>query len=122
MSLKEYFKRFKYPANGLLIVWREESNFRFHIAWMSLTILFSYIFSVSIIEFLIILTMISFVIVAELFNTALEELCDKFQPTHDPHIGKIKDLSAAAVSVAALTALLIGLIIFTPRVINFFTA
>ena len=44
----------------------------------------------------------------------LEELCDKFQPEHDPHIGKIKDLSAAAVLISSITALAIGLIIFLP--------
>ena len=58
--------------------------------------------------------MIGFVLTAETFNTALEELCDKFQPTHDPHIGKIKDLAAAAVLVSSITALIVGLIIYVP--------
>jgi diacylglycerol kinase len=60
---------------------------------------------------------VSCVLVAETFNTALEELCDKFQPTHDPHIAKIKDLSAAAVLLASVGALSIGLIIFIPHLI-----
>ena len=58
--------------------------------------------------------MIGFVLTAETFNTALEELCDKFQPEHDPHIAKIKDLAAAAVLVSSITALIVGLIIYVP--------
>ena len=84
--------------------------------WAVLTLVCAYLLKVSNIEFLIIAAMIGFVLVAELFNTALEELCDKFQPTHDPHIAKIKDLAAAAVSAATITAIIVGLIIFIPHV------
>jgi len=84
--------------------------------WAVLTLVCAYLLKVSSIEFLIIAAMIGFVLVAELFNTALEELCDKFQPTHDPHIAKIKDLAAAAVSAATITAIIVGLIIFIPHV------
>jgi len=56
------------------------------------------------------------VLMGEMFNTALEELCDKFQPTHDPHIAKIKDLAASAVLVMAIGALVIGVLIFGPYV------
>jgi len=84
------------------------------------TLLCAYVLQVSKTEFLIVIIMIGFVVVAELFNTALEELCDKFQPTHDPHVAKIKDLAAAAVFASAITAVLVGLAIFIPRIINVF--
>mgnify|MGYP001619999034 CR=1 FL=1 len=51
----------------------------------------------------------------EICFVALEELCDKFQPTHDPHIGKIKDLAAAAVLIASFGAGVIGIILFVPH-------
>jgi diacylglycerol kinase len=121
MSLTERFKKLKYPLNGFRIAWQEEPSFRFHIMWALLTVFGAYILDVSRMEFFIITAMIGFVLVAELFNTALEELCDKFQPTHDPHIAKIKDLASAAVSTAAITAVIIGLSIFVPRVIILFT-
>ncbi|MEK7107309.1 MAG: diacylglycerol kinase, partial [Patescibacteria group bacterium] len=119
--LKEKIERFKYPVNGFRIAWKEEPSFRFHIMWALLTLMCAYLLKVSKIEFVIIISMIGFVLVAELFNTALEELCDKFQPTHDPHVAKIKDLAAAAVSAAAIIAVIVGLVIFIPRVIILIT-
>ena len=119
MSLKERIEKFKYPARGFRIAWEEEHSFRFHVAWALLTLLTALVVRVPYIEMLIIIAMIGFVLVAELLNTALEELCDKFQPTHDPHIAKIKDLASAAVSSSAITATLIGLIIIVPRFFTF---
>ena len=120
MSLKEKIERFKYPINGFVIAWQEEPSFRFHGVSAVLTLLGAYLLDVTYVEFLIIIVMIGVVIVAELLNTALEELCDKFQPTHDPHVAKIKDLAAAAVFASAITAVLVGLAIFIPRIINIF--
>ncbi len=73
------------------------------------------IFHLSGIEFAITILAISSVLAAEAFNTALEELCDKFQPTHDPHIAKIKDLSAAAVLLVVIGAFIVGVVIFLPH-------
>lgn len=121
MSLKQRIERFKYPLRGFRVAWQEETSFRFHNMLALLTLLCAYLLEISFIEFLIVIAMIGFVLVAELFNTALEELCDKFQPTHDPHVAKIKDLAAAAVFAAATTAVIVGLIIFIPHVMLLLT-
>ena len=44
-----------------------------------------------------------------------------YRPVHDPHVAKIKDLSAGAVLVAAVAALVIGGIIFLPRIVALFS-
>ena len=121
MTFRQRLEKFKYPLNGFRIAWLEEASFRFQIVFAFFTILFAYLLKLSIIEFLIVIGMVGIVIVAELFNTALEELCDKFQPTHDPHVAKIKDLAAAAVLASSITALVIGFIIFIPHAITLFT-
>lgn|SRR3989338_5918318 len=108
---------FRYTFMGLKIAWKEESNFRFQIVWGTLTLLLAIILDLTTIEFVIVISMVGLVLTAELLNTALEELCDKFQPTHDPHIAKIKDLAAAAVFVSAITAFIVGLIIFIPHLL-----
>ena len=56
------------------------------------------------------------VISMELINTAIENMADFISPEHDRRIGKIKDLAAAAVLFSALMALVVGLIIFLPKV------
>jgi diacylglycerol kinase len=49
--------------------------------------------------------------IAEIFNTALEELCDYVQPEYSQRIGRIKDMAAAAASIAV--AIWLGMIVFT---------
>lgn len=105
---------------GIEYAWKEERNFRVHMIFGALTMLAAWLFQITAIEFLFVLTMIALVLMAEIFNTALEELCDKFQPEHDPHIGRIKDLSAGAVFITAAAALAIGCIIFLPHVLALF--
>jgi diacylglycerol kinase len=50
-------------------------------------------------DFGLVLVITALVLAAELFNTALEELCDVVHPERAPQIGAIKDIAAAAVSV-----------------------
>lgn len=62
-------------------------------------------------EWALVMLMIGLVISAEIFNTCIERLCDLVQPDFDPKIKYIKDLSSAAVLVAAMSALASGLLI-----------
>lgn len=52
---------------------------------------------------------------AEAFNTALEQLADALHPALHPGIGRAKDVAAAAVLIAALGAVVIGLLVFVPH-------
>jgi diacylglycerol kinase len=81
-----------------------------------LVIIVGFAFSLNFLEWLIILGCSCVVLTAELFNTALEELCNKLHPEKDSQIGKVKDISAAAVLIAALFALLAGILIFGNKI------
>lgn len=59
---------------------------------------------------------IGLVLAAEGLNTAIEKLCDFVHPERDPLIGKIKDIAAGGVTFAALLAVVVGLIIYLPKV------
>lgn len=118
MFWQKKIESFRYALRGLGVAWEEEHNFRFEIFWAVLTVFLALFLRLPQMEFLIIIFMIGFVLATEVLNTALEELCDKFEPSHDPHIAKIKDLAAAAVLISSLTALIVGLIIFVPRLIQ----
>ena len=100
---------------GLALAWREEANFRIEVVLAAAALSLGAFLHISILEFAVVALVIASVLTAEAFNTALEELCDKFQPTHDPHIEKIKDLAAAAVLLSSAGALVVGLIIFIPH-------
>ncbi|HRY62844.1 MAG TPA: diacylglycerol kinase family protein [Candidatus Paceibacterota bacterium] len=100
--------------NGFWVAYKEEPNFKTEIFFAILIPYLGYHFGISTVEFLIITLTIGFVLATELLNTALEEICDKFHPEHDPRIEKIKDLAAAAVLVSSVSAVIVGLIILGP--------
>ena len=70
-------------------------------------------------EWLWVIFAIGFVIVAEMFNSALEILCDTLHPDFHTNIGKVKDLAAGAVLLAALCAAIIGALILLPKLFLF---
>lgn len=72
---------------------------------------------ISYVEWLIVIYIIGMVFAAEALNTAIEELCDHVTPEEHVNIGKIKDLAAAGVGFVQLAALIIGGIIFIPRLL-----
>ncbi|MEO0333150.1 MAG: diacylglycerol kinase family protein, partial [Bacteroidota bacterium] len=67
-------------------------------------------------EWLIITLTIGFVFVTEILNTAIEDIADFVSPQRDDRIKRIKDLGAAAVLLSAVTAVVIGIIIFLPKI------
>lgn len=105
---------FRCAIDGIKIAWREESNFRIEIICAVAIILLSRVLHIGRTEFAVVILTIGFVLAVEALNTSLEELCDKFEPNHDPHIGKIKDLAAAAVLASSICAAFVGSIIFSP--------
>lgn len=117
-SWKARIRSFGYAFNGLKIVWREEHNFRVHLLAAVLAIALSWALRISPYEWLAVVFSIGFVLVCELLNTALENLADFVCPEKNPSIKRIKDIAAAAVMLSSLTALLIGLLIFVPKLLS----
>ena len=109
---------FKYASAGLLIAIREEWSFRSQIGFGLVALFLSWYFPITRTEFVFIIFMIGIVMSAELFNTAIEELCDMVKSEQHPHVAKIKDLAAAGVLVSSFTALVVGLIIFVPHILR----
>ena len=79
-------------------------------------LIFAIIFNLNATEWTAIIFSIGLVITAEIINTAIENIADFISPDKSEKIKKIKDLSAAAVLISALTALAIGLIVFIPKI------
>ncbi|HUY05438.1 MAG TPA: diacylglycerol kinase family protein [Candidatus Paceibacterota bacterium] len=113
--LRRFLRGLSYAFTGLLLAWREESNFKIEVACAVLAIVLGVFVGLSAAEFALVAIAISIVLAAEAFNTALEELCDKLETDHDPRIARIKDLAAAAVLIASMGALAVGLFVFIPH-------
>ena len=106
-----------YAITGVGIAFREELSFKLQIIGALMAISLGVFLKISRGDFIIVFLLITLVLVIEVINTALEELCDKFTLEHDPHIGKIKDLGAAASLLASLGALAAGILLFIPYIL-----
>ncbi|WP_440895876.1 diacylglycerol kinase family protein [Amphibacillus sp. Q70] len=110
----------RYAINGLKYAYKNEINIRIHFIIACLVIMFGFVFSVSKLEWVLLLLMIGFVLTAELLNTAVETMLDYLAPDWHAMVGAIKDLTASAVLVASIIAAIVGMIIFLPKVITLF--
>lgn len=113
-------KSFKYAFNGLKILIKEEPNARIHLLASLVVVTLSIVFEINLMEWVAVVFCIGFVLVAETFNTSLENISDFVSPEKNEKIKTIKDLAAAAVLLSAFTALTIGLIIFIPKIWLYF--
>jgi diacylglycerol kinase len=110
--LTKIYHSFLFAKNGLLTTWREEHNFRIEILVGFVVVFFIIFFDFTFVESALCILAITIVLIAEILNTAVEDLCNKVEPQHDPIIGKIKDTMAAFVLVSCLGAGVIGLLVF----------
>lgn len=117
-SLTSRIKSFGFAISGLRTLLKEEPNALIHITMAIIAIIMAVICDISATEWLFILVFVALVIGTELLNTALEVLCDLVQPEKHPGIKKVKDLSAGAVLIFAITSLIGGFIIFIPKIIT----
>ncbi len=113
----KFLKSFTYSFSGIVYAFKHEQNFRLHLISLVLVLLAGWYFNLTANEWLWITAAAGIVITAELFNTALEVLVDLVSPDVHQKAKIVKDVAAAAVVVAAILALVIGLIIFVPKLL-----
>ncbi|MBN9653720.1 diacylglycerol kinase family protein [Halobacillus sp. GSS1] len=106
---------FRFAWNGIKEVCSSERNFRIHLLAAILVITAAFMFGLSKGEWVTILLIICMVLSLEMVNTAMERLLDFYHPEQNPIIGSIKDITAGAVLVASIGAVIIGMIIFLPK-------
>lgn len=106
---------FSFAWNGLKEVIKTERNFRIHCVITLFVIAFSFFVGLSLMEWGVLVLAITFVLTMEMLNSAIERVMDFLSPEHHPLVGKIKDITAGAVFVAALASVIIGCILFIPK-------
>ncbi len=109
-----------YAISGIIVMFREEFNALIYTVATAIVLILSFYFQLSLIEWLFVLLAIFLVFISEMFNTALENLADAHTKDHHILIKKAKDVAAGAVLLAAIYALIIGLLIFGPKIIKLF--
>lgn len=117
-NLRKIIKSFRYALKGLALVFKEEKNFRIQIIAALVVFILMFVFKTKNWEKVALILVISFVLVLELINSIFERVVDMMKPRVHFYVEAVKDLMAAAVLIASLAALAVGLIIFIPYLIR----
>ena len=116
-SLRSRIKSFRYAISGILVFIRQEHNARIHAVATVAVIIAGIVFHVSYAEAATLTVVTGVVWITEMLNTCLERMADIVHPEIHPTIRFIKDLAAGAVLVAAITAVVVALFIFIPKLL-----
>ncbi len=119
-GIKKFLNSFTYPIKGLKYAYKNEQNLAFDVGMALVVIIFGFLFKVNKYEWAILVLTIGLVISCELINTAIEAVVDLVTEEYHPLAKVAKDTSAAAVLVFAIVAIIVGLIIFVPKIIGLF--
>ena len=108
-------RSFVYAFQGLRFFFRTGANARIQLLLFGLLLALGILLGVTPVEGTLLLLMSASVFAAEIFNTCLELLLDHVTPGFHPLVGRIKDLAAGAVLLLSVAALVVGLLIFIPK-------
>lgn len=110
---------FSHALAGIIAVYQSEMNFRFHLLVTCIVTISGWIVQLAPLEWVAIMIVIGMVLISELINTSIEKLIDYVKPEIHPQARFIKDAAAGAVFISSIIAVVIGLIIFLPKIFNF---
>ena len=118
--VKGRIKSFRYAFRGAWLLIRTEHSIMVQLFIAVLVCIAGFLVDLTPTEWMLQTLAIALVLVAEALNTAIEKLCDFVHPERSKHIGTVKDISAGGVTFAALAAVVIGMIIYLPKLLELF--
>jgi diacylglycerol kinase (ATP) len=107
---------FNFAFEGIIHVLRTQRNMRIHFMIAAGVLIAGLIVGVSRLELVVLLMAISFVLIAEMINSALEAGIDVATTSFDPLAKLAKDIAAGAVLIATVNALAVGYLVFVDRI------
>ena len=117
IKVKRLYKSFQYALKGLIKTFREEQNLKVQTFAGLIILLLAWYFQVSRLEWCLLIFTIGLVVLMEIVNSAVERVTDVLKPRINGYVKEIKDIMAAAVMLASLLAVIVGIIIFWPYIV-----
>lgn len=108
---RDFLGPFRVAVNGVVHTFRTQRHMRIHLYVTMVTVLAAMLLNLRIREILVLLFMINFVLVAEMFNSAIEATVDLVSPNYNPLAKFAKDIAAGAVLVTTIMAIVVGSLI-----------
>lgn len=115
-SIKKRIESFAFALRGMKSLILNEHNARVHFFVLFCVVILGCVLDISAQDWVAILIVSGLVIVTETINTAIERLADFVQPNWDEKIGLIKDYGAAAVLFSSIFAVIVGGLVFIPKI------
>ena|SRR3989344_2562088 len=113
----KYREKFLNAFRGFYVVSKTTRHLFIHVVSALVVIVFGFYFNVSSSEWMFLVFAIGFVFITEILNTAIEIDMDLTSPQYHPFARDTKDVAAAAVLFSVFVAIIVGLIIFLPKII-----
>ncbi len=107
---------FNYAVEGIIHVLRTHRNMRIHFAAAVVVLVLALVLGVDRVELIALLLSISFVLIAEMINSAIEAAIDVATSSFDPLAKLAKDIAAGAVLIASINAVVVGYLVFSGQV------
>lgn len=111
---KSFFNAFR----GVFLMGKSERNFQIELSAFFINLFLIFYLQLSSLETALILIVSFGVLSAEIFNTAIEKICDMVQPEFDKRIGFIKDISAGAVFLMTIASVIVGIVVYWKYIFN----
>ncbi len=119
-GIKRLINSFKYAFSGILSAYKQEQNILIHTFIAIAVVILGFIFSITSLEWIIIILSISIVFAFEFINSSIEAAIDLVTDKICPLAKIAKDLSSSAVLITSIGSGIIGLIIFLPYFLKLF--
>ena len=110
--MKKQLKSFGFAIRGFVGAVCDEGHLRFHLVAAVYVLVLSLFYHFSAVQTAVLVILIALVIAAELFNTAIENVCDAITKEQNEYIKRAKDISAGAVLVLSVAAVIVAVIFF----------
>lgn len=118
--LRQRIKSFGYAFKGVSFLFATQPHAQIHAFAAFVVIVAGWYFHISAVEWCLVIICIMAVMAAEGINTALETLTDLVSPDFHLLAGRAKDVAAGAVLLLAIGAVIVGCIIFVPKILSIF--
>ncbi|MBT3302625.1 MAG: diacylglycerol kinase family protein [Bacteroidetes bacterium] len=118
VTIIKRLRSFVYAHRGIIFLFKSQGNMVIHSIAAVLAVIIGILLKINMTEWCLIFFAIGFVFVSEAINTAIEQFIDFISPSYHFSAGRAKDVAAGAVLFAATTALVVGLIIFIPKIVD----
>ena len=119
-TIQKRLLSFKYAFNGIAYLYKTQPNLWIHTVVMFVALGLNIVLKISLTEWAIILIVMAMVLVGEIFNTAIELIVDFISPEYNKKAGIIKDVAAGGVLLTVFVAVIVGFLIYLPKIINLF--